>query len=837
MCCYLNNFDAVSMGKNFNSTRAILDTINLQEFIIDQNEIEQEENTNQEFIEQTPSLLQSSKNPYLSIILSKGFNFNLRYQGLPNALNEIAFQNISLNSLNNKRITILAIYDNILNYSSQFFHSFQPSHPYQLGTPAQLNVLDLNVLALQSGWHQYVQYSNRNFQYLYGSDFISKRYKNDSRFLVSSKIRWANDGAILAGFSRRASLLAAYHKQWQLQQELLVQVLFTYSHNSSRTSVTQEAVDISNNHYYNPNWGFYNGGLKFVNTQKAINPTLILNYNHHAFKKGHLNLGFLYNYNQTIQQNLDWHDAADPKADYYKNLPSNQSDSLIKNQVYSNFINNPLLLYFNWEKLYQINRQNYSYLYDNQQLVKSGNISNYILRHLYNNQHSMQLAGSFNRWYYNRLYLATGIQVQGEWNHYFQKLADLLGGSFYINWNFYADPTFNPQAIQFNLLQPNTIIYENQKYGPNYAVNFYQAKYYWQIQYLFHKFIFNLGSTHTSFSMVRMGYNQNGLFPENSLGSSGLKTLGAHSVKMSVQYKFLPNLQFLLSGYYSQQIPTIQNYFLDISWHNKILQNFQFTQYQGIMLDIQYKNEKTQAFGQLYLVQSHNETIKNNFFNDKYNNFVIGVLSNVQKNYLGFSFGNVLTLTEQWSLKFAGSISQHVYGNNPRYSLFLKNDLKRIEDGMSLLNSFPVELSPAWSAFCQIICKPNAHWYCNLSIGSAFQSYSNYNPYRRTPLVLQDINPKSTTYSQILSPLQLSNLYQIDLSVYYNNRIKISSKTYHVISAFVSCYNLTNNIHIVSYQYEQLRYNYDDNNIATFSPKLLYAQGISFTIGFKYSIN
>ncbi|MEL4486186.1 hypothetical protein AAEH76_21835, partial [Shewanella algae] len=71
---------------------------------------------------------------------------------------------------------------------------------------------------------------------------------------------------------------------------------------------------------------------------------------------------------------FDWYQAADPRADYYRYLPSYQNDSLLQHQIQQWILSNPQALQINWDRIYQINSHNQFTL----QGIK-GNRAKYIL--------------------------------------------------------------------------------------------------------------------------------------------------------------------------------------------------------------------------------------------------------------------------------------------------------------------------------------------------------------------------------------------------------------------------------------------------------------------------
>ena len=73
-------------------------------------------------------------------------------------------------------------------------------------------------------------------------------------------------------------------------------------------------------------------------------------------------------------------------------------------------------------------------------------------------------------------------------NNYFQRITDLLGGSFWVDINQFAQRDF-PQIIdayQNDLNHPNRIVKTGDKYGYNYNININKAAVWRQFVFKFH---------------------------------------------------------------------------------------------------------------------------------------------------------------------------------------------------------------------------------------------------------------------------------------------------------------------------------------------------------------
>lgn len=133
-------------------------------------------------------------------------------------------------------------------------------------------------------------------------------------------------------------------------------------------AATEEAYYLANSHYYNPNWGYQNGEKRNARIVRQFEPSAIASWNFTIDdnKKLVTSAGFKYsNYGKSA---LGWNgNAADPRPDYYKKLPSSifdvwesvpTADELQQfNEVTDNWKNNKAYRQLDWDALYFANKQ------------------------------------------------------------------------------------------------------------------------------------------------------------------------------------------------------------------------------------------------------------------------------------------------------------------------------------------------------------------------------------------------------------------------------------------------------------------------------------------------
>ena len=92
--------------------------------------------------------------------------------------------------------------------------------------------------------------------------------------------------------------------------------------NGRASSAIQEMRDLAGTNYYNPNWGFQNGEVRNASVATSHQPLFILTHEGKFSDKMNLLTSVAYSFGKRNQTGLDWMNAPDPRADYYRNLPS-----------------------------------------------------------------------------------------------------------------------------------------------------------------------------------------------------------------------------------------------------------------------------------------------------------------------------------------------------------------------------------------------------------------------------------------------------------------------------------------------------------------------------------
>jgi hypothetical protein len=126
--------------------------------------------------------------------------------------------------------------------------------------------------------------------------------------------------------------------------------------------------DLMGDNMYNSNWGYQNGKVRNARVRKTFEPVTILKYTATPSDDLEASATLLWRTGKNGYTALDWYDAADPRPDYYRNLPSYfyMDDPDYDRENLEKYAwakeaweqNYPQYSHLNWDRLYDVNYNN-----------------------------------------------------------------------------------------------------------------------------------------------------------------------------------------------------------------------------------------------------------------------------------------------------------------------------------------------------------------------------------------------------------------------------------------------------------------------------------------------
>ena len=485
----------------------------------------------------------------------------------------------------------------------------------------------------------------------------------------------------------------------------------------AQNASTQEVYDLMGDNMYNSNWGYQNGKVRNARVRKTFEPVTILKYTAKPTDNLEASATVLWRTGKNGYTAMDWYDAADPRPDYYRNLPSyywmDDPDYGRRNEekaawAYDAWTQDyPEYTHLNWDRLYNVNYNNF----DSEGLRRS----KYVIEERRVDQNDVN-AGANIKWDATKWFTLTG-GVNYRWNRteYYKKLDDLLGGDYFINIDSFAERDFasNPAMVQndldyyFNNGNTAQTLHVGDKYGYDYYANVRKAGLWANGAFDLGGFKANVAVQAGYESFWREGLVRKGLFPGlredgteyvvdgknlttyekvngelvpiTSKGKSAVSQFFTYSAKLGLQYHFVGGHRVYANAGYFNDAPTFSQSFISPRTRNSLVPNLETMKTLSTDINYQYSNNGYNVRVTGFYTTIKDQTDMMSFYDDTQNSFTNFAMSGIDQRHMGIELGFKVPLPVQ-GLSVEGALSwgEYIYTSTPRMTQTVDNSAEVI---------------------------------------------------------------------------------------------------------------------------------------------------------------
>ncbi len=656
-------------------------------------------------------------------------------------------------------------------------------------------------------------------------------------FVFSGSRRWSNEGYVAGTYFDAWNGFIGLNKKLGFKNDLSLVAFATISENGRQGYAVAEMDSLAGTHHYNPYWGYQNGQKRNANVVKTNQPYFIFTHEYKIRNNTSLITAIDYSLGDHGSTFLDWYNAPDPRPDYYRYLPSYQTDTYQKYLVQQAMIGNENNRQINWQRLYDVNRasvetiQNANGIAGN---IFSGKRSHYVIGENISNSTKFDVNSTFNSTVGEHVQLSFGASYQSQNNRYYKKLDDLLGGDFFVDLNQFAERTYplNSVANQNDLNRPNRILTAGDQYGWDYNIITTKTKAWLQTAFAFKRIDFFIAAEIADTKFKRVGNVANGLFPNNSFGASPTFQFPEWSSKAGITLKINGrNYLYANTGYISKA-PTSQNIFISSRTRNEVQNNLNneniLSAEAGYILNA--PKIKLRLTG--YYTNFENKLDVMSYYDDDLQNFVNYALNNISKLNYGTELGIDVKLFAGWSFKAAASIGKYYYNSRPNAVVTIDNTSSIVAKDVLYLQNYFIGGMPQQAYNATFQYQKTNKFFLSISGNYFADMWMQINPIRRTYRAVQNAMYQSNQWNDILVQTPLQNQYTVNVSGSYTMRVskkRNRHKTLLVLNGSIN--NLFNNQDITSGASEQFRFDFSTLNTSKFPPKNYYYYGLNFMFG------
>ncbi len=676
---------------------------------------------------------------------------------------------------------------------------------------------------------------NRNYRYRFAFTKVVPFNKNGWAFAGSIGLRLGQNMLIPGSFYQSLSFFAAIDKKFN-QHLLSLTVLGTSIESSRSSAITKELQELSGSGLYSPNWGFQNEQKRNANMQKNIAPLVLLSHAHTNLDGISYNSSFFFSVGERSNSGIDWYRAADPKPDYYRYLPSFQTDSLLNLQVNDFYKNQPELLQINWQRIYSINKNSFEMVNDidgkmgNNRLI---NRSNYILEDRVELTKKWGFTTRINQQVNERFSLGAAINYQWQQSRYQKRINDLLGGAYYVDWNNFADLIKPDDAsLQNDLNRPNRLLCVGDIFGYDYQLNLQKLTAVANSTYQLNRFDLFATIELVELNFSRTGFMQNGVFPNNSFGKSASSRFSTASFKTGITYKYNGRNYFYFNGAIVSKAPFANDIY--VSPRTRDTKQYALLLEKIISIEVGYilNSPLLKCRLNAFATSIRDGMNANTFYHDGYKNLVNYLLWNINQLHVGMEIAAEWQFSSRWKANMAIGAGRYIYTNQPSFSVAIDNEDYPTEEGIVYLSNFPIGGMPQQGYNIGFTYQSPSSFLLSINGNYLANYWLSINPIRRTYDALRNLSPQQSI-SSITNPEKLPDLFVADLAAAYSFRVNTKTKhVYHFLQLFLSVNNLLNQTFITG-GFEQLRFDMENANPQKFPSKYYYTKGVNYALSIR----
>jgi len=592
---------------------------------------------------------------------------------------------------------------------------------------------NINIRASEYGEGGRITYSSSNRSYsnrlmaTYNSGMLEKGWA----YSLSIGRRWGNEGYQDASFYDSNSAFLSVQKIFNNKHSLNFAAIYAPNRRGKVSPNTQEVYDLKGIKY-NEYWGYHDGEKRNSRVKRVVEPILLLNHDWSIDDKSNIETSIGYQFGEMGNSRLDYAGGANPSPAYYQDLPSYflaDTDGPDYEGAYiaqENFINNGQI---NWNRIYDANLTN------NQANLNAA----YVLYEDRVDDTQLTINSAYNREINENIKLTASANYRNLVSDNFAEISDMLGGYSYSNIDSF-------DYLDYNLLSPNSIVSEGDKFKYHYKMNAEEMSLFSMINFSFNKLEFYVAGDITNTTYQRDGIFENEANAGNSAGKGDEISFDGYGVKAGITYKFSGKHILDFNSAYLQKAPSIRNTFTN----SRVNHNVVGSDINGLINDSPITEEKIMSFDANYIFRTpiftgrltgfYSEVKDANEISFYYADGLVGfeddsefiqeILQGIDKKYFGVEFGVEAQIIPTVKLKGAASIGQYTYDNNPY--LYLGADNNTVAVGPSNLENYKIAGGPQKAYSVGFEYRDPDYWFIGITSNFFTNTYVDVSPLTRT---------------------------------------------------------------------------------------------------------
>ncbi|MBD5419506.1 MAG: TonB-dependent receptor [Bacteroides sp.] len=680
-----------------------------------------------------------------------------------------------------------------------------------------------------------------------------------------NKHGWAFSGSVIGRYAPEGVVKGTWYNSFGYQ--LAIQKVINDAHSLNLTTwgaptmragnnaATQEAYDLAGSNLYNPSWGYFNGKKRSDRVYKTFDPSVMLNWLWNPRMGTTLNTAIAFRHNAYARSSFDWYQAADPRPNYYRNLPSyflpdavfDPSDPLSQESqlylaqqtqydyIYNQWKNNESVRQIDWDGIYQANLLNREY-FDRDSELKGQ--SSYILKDEHTDQTVWMLNSYLNHRLSDILTLQGGVSVNYTNAHYYETVKDLLGGEFWRDVDNFSERDFagDQDKLQNDIRYPNRKVYEGDIYGYNYNMHAVKARAWLQNEWNTTHWNVNYAAEISNTNFVREGHMQNGRFPDQSLGKGKSHNFLNGGIKAGATYKI--NGRNYIVGHigYGSRAPMIQNAYVNARIKDEAVRNLKSETYLAADLSYTWNYNRFRGSVTGFWTELWDGMSQRFFYDYDLATMMTYTLAGIQSEHKGVEVGLEYKILSGLSVRATGAFSRYNYKNNPTGVRSAQNGAMEDVERVTYLKNYYIGGTPQQAYGLALNYAAPKNWFFEVNANYFCDGYVDLAPTRHEELPgLWKFCTSEEEYRERLAEFAAQDK-QKDSFVMNLSIGKLIYTKFGALNFNLSINNLLNNRNIQTGGFQESKLDYTNYNLNKFPNRYYYAQGIRvfFNFGIRF---
>ena len=785
--------------------------------------------------QEVSGVLQSSRDPFNAIA---GFTFGqarFRIRGFDGENTLVSMNGVLVNDLESG----FASFTNWggLNDVTRWFETRTgvTSSRYNFGGVNGYSEIGVRASELRRGTRFSYALTNRAYSHRIMLTHNTGMMANGWAFSISGSRRWAEEGYVPGTFYDAGAYFLSAEKRLNARHSISFTGLGAPLKQGRQGLAVQEALDLTGDNFYNPNWGYQQGEKRNSRVTNDHKPILLLS---HIFKTDSVEwtTSVLYSFGRDGSTNLNWFDARDPRPDYYRYLPSyyTQRDPGYAADLTSAWQNESTTQQIDWDRLYQANYNNL-YTVQNAEGVSGNNVTGLRSKYIVEDQRADPTRLALNSVWSKALTSGYQVTAGASWNkqktHYFKVVEDLLGGDFWVDLNQFAELDSNdPNGSQNNLDNPNHVVRVGDEFGYDYDIHTRLINVFGQVERKWKKVEAYGGLSFSNSSFWRDGRFVNGLFPTNSKGESEKSTFSNVGVKAGAVYKLSGRHFISGNAAYVTRPPSTRTAFLSPRTRGSLVNGLVNEKVLGGDISYLARMPRLKGRATLYYTRISDQTWSRSFFNEDFLTLVNYTMTGVDQTHMGLELGAEAKITATWTGTMAVALGQYTYSSRPTATITRDNLDTAVARGRTVFwDGYRVGGMPQTAMSVGARYSSPKYWSVGANINYFDDIYLDPNPDRRTAEAVANLVTDDPQWDKLLDQPELGNAVTVDVfamkSWMYKRKYRLA------LNASVN--NLLNETDLRTGGFEQLRYDTQDPD--RFPAKYGYMYGRTFFVMMTFS--